>query len=107
MRCCGRRRAAGLCCLRLWRLNCAAVGDAGLQGFIACDCDDYTALQLAAQGCRATVPVAMATTLHCCEWPRAAGLHCLRLWRLHHADVRGAGLQSYSAGGGGDYTALL
>ena len=79
----------------------------GLQGVIACDCDDYTALRLAAQGCRATVPVAMATTLHCCEWPRAAGLHCLRLWRLHHADVRGAGLQSYSAGGGGDYTALL
>ena len=85
MRCCGRRRAAGLCCLRLWRLNCAAVGNAGLQGFIACDCDDYTALRLAAQGCRATVPVAMATTLHCCEWPRAAGLYCLWLWRLHHA----------------------
>ena len=57
------------------------LGGAGLQGFTACGYGDYTALLWAAQGCRATLPAAMANSLCCFERRRAAELHCLRLWR--------------------------
>ena len=46
----------------LWRLPCVAVGGAGLQSY--------------------TWPAAMATTLRCCWRPRAARLHCPRLWQV-------------------------
>ena len=129
LRCCGQRGAARLRCLWIWRPHCAAVSGAGLQGYIACDQGEYTALMWAAQGCRATLPVAMANTLRCCGRSRAAGIHCLQLWRMHCAAVGGArlqggiacshgrrlhcgavggaGLQGYSTCGYGDHTALL
>jgi hypothetical protein len=44
LRCSGRRRAAGPYCLWPWRLHCAAVGGAGLQGYIACGFGECTAL---------------------------------------------------------------
>ena len=105
--CCGRRRAAGLHCLWPWRVHCAAVGGAGLQGFIACGHGECTALMWAAQGCKAALPAAMATTLRCCGRRRAAGRHRLQLWRLHYAAVGGAGLRGSIACSHGDYAALL
>jgi hypothetical protein len=107
LRCCGWRRAAGLHCLRLWRLRCAAVGGAGLQGFVTCGYDDYTVLLVAAQGCRATASsAAVAITLCCCERRRAAR-QCLRPRRLHCAAVDGAGPQGYIACSCGVFTVLL
>ena len=104
--CCERRRAARQC---LWprRLHCAAVDGAGLQGYIACSCGVFTVLLRVAQGCKATLPAAIPTTLRSCGRRKAAGLHCLRLWRLRCAAVGGAGLQGFTACGYGDYTALL
>ena len=78
--------------MQLWRIHCAAASGAGLQGYIACGYPNYTALLWTAQGCRVTLPAAVATTLRCCGWRRAAGLHCLRLRRLHCAAVGGVGL---------------
>ena len=52
---------------------------AELQSFIACGYGDYTALLRVAQGGRASLPAATATTLRCRGWRGAAGLHCLRL----------------------------
>ena len=62
------------------------MGGAGLQGFVTCCYGDYTVLQWAVQGCRVTLPAAMATTLRCCG--------------------RGAGRQGFIACGYGDYAAL-
>ena len=107
LRYCGQRRAAELRRLRLWRVHCAAVGGAGLQGFIACGHGECTALLWVAQGCKAALPAAMATTLRCCGRRRAAGRHRLQLWRLHYAAVGGAGLRGSIACSHGDYAALL
>ena len=79
LRCRGWRGAAGLRYLQLWRLHCATVGGAGLQGYIACGYGDYTALLRVAQGGRASLPAAVATTLRCRGWRGAAGLRYLRL----------------------------
>ena len=60
LRCCGRRRAAEL--------------------YMACGYGDYATLLLAAEGCAATLPAAVASTLSYRGRRRAAGLHCLWLW---------------------------
>ena len=104
--CWWRHRAAGLHRLRRWRLHCAVVSGAGLQGS-ARGHGDYTVLLLTAQGRRATLHAAVAYSLCCCEWRRAARLHCLRLSQLHCAPVDGARLQGYIACCRGDYAALL